>query len=178
MKRFLLLCFSVLSVITAFGCVGGPRAERLFFYRDEGVTATVDMECNGSSSSFRLDITKEGDVSVSFTAPAELCGFVISVLNDGTATVTVDGLTASAPNTLALIPNICSRLFSLSESDVVGIETKSDGGETLTLLDADGITVILNRDGIPVGAEGVCEGVIFRAVITDFSILSETNELN
>lgn len=174
MKRFLLLCFSVLSVITAFGCAGRPRAEKLFFYRDKSITVTVDMECNGSASSFRLEKGETGNVKICFTAPAELCGFELSVLSDGTASVTVDGLTAPAPAPLTLIPNICSEIFSLSESDAVGIESERAEGEMLTRVRTDGMTVTVNRDGIPVGAEGRYGGVSFQASLKDFSVLSNS----
>lgn len=170
MKRVLLLCFSVLSVITAFGCAGRPRAEKLFFYRDKNVSATVDMECNGAASSFSLEKNESGDIKIRFTAPAELCGFELSLLSDGTATVTVDGLTAPAPEPLTLIPNICSGILSVSESDAIGIETERIENEIFTRINTDGISVTVSHDGTPVGADGSYGGIIFRASFKEFSV--------
>ena len=174
MKRFLLLCFSVLLLISAFGCAGRPRAEKLFFYRDKSISATVDMECNGSASSFDLEKSKTGDIKIRFTAPEELCGFELSVLSNGAATVTVDSLTAPAPEPLTLIPRICSEILSVSEADVIGIKTERIENEIFTRISTDGISVTVSRDGIPAVADGSYNGIIFRASFKQFSVLSDS----
>lgn len=176
-RRIISVILSVLLGFTACvgllgfpGCAPGAGVSELFFYRAEVVEAEMTLLCNGSVSAF-LYRGSSDSCRVEFTAPEELCGFVLETDADG-GRVVIDGLTATAPDALCVVPNIARRIFTLEPDDVTSIETvpHPDGGEeTVTAVIVDGIKVTLDKDGRPIRAEGVLFGVGFQAEITDFS---------
>ena len=177
-SAFLLVLLEFTACIgfsTSLGCAPRSRAEELFFYRLEEVTAEVTLTCNGSASAFVYRGSPDS-CRVTFTAPDELCGFAIESDSEG-GRITVDGLTAPAPDALCAAPNITRRIFTLSPDDVTSIETAphpDNEGEKVTVVTADGITVALDRNGLPIRAEGALFGIGFQAEITDFSVCSQS----
>ena len=164
------LVFSVL-VCSLIGC--SPSAgEELFFYREADLRAEIALNCNGTDSRFLYE--RIGSVgSVSFVFPEELDGFVIKLAPDGAAII-YDGLTAEAPDALALIPALTGEIFSISPDSVTSVETvESDGNseKKLTKIYASGVSVTVDGDGVPVSAEGVLFGVNFRASISEFAVI-------
>lgn len=172
--RVIAVFFSVLWGFTAsfcLSCAPSYQADGLFHYRDMQVTAKVRAECNGVSSEFRYSGTKDR-CRVEFTAPRELTGYAI-VLTENGGQITVDGLTAEAPAPLCTLPKIMRAAFTLSPESVSEIETaphQGNEGETVTRVTADGVTVTLDKNGIPISAEGVLFGVKFNAEITEFTV--------
>ena len=133
--------------------------------------AEIALEYNGVSSRFKYS-GNENEARVEFTAPEELNGFSISISEEG-GKVNIDGLTADAPDALCAVPKIMRTVFTLSPEDVTEITAaphpEKEGG-TVTRITADGITVTLNGDGLPILAEGTLFGASFTAKITDLTV--------
>ena len=168
--RIFAAIFSVLLVFTA-SCAPISTAEELFFYRTETVEAEIALEYNSVSSRFKYS-GNENEARVEFTAPEELNGFSISISEEG-GKVNIDGLTVDAPDALCAVPKIMRTVFTLSPEDVTEITAAphpEKEGETVTRITADGITVTLNGDGLPILAEGTLFGASFTAKITDLTV--------
>ena len=174
--RFFAALFSVLwfftvcnGIISSLGCVNKSQSEELFFYRTETVEAEITMECNGVRSRFTYCGNAE-ECRIDFLEPSELYGFSLEIA-EGRGQVSVDGLTAEAPEALCIIPNIMRKIFTLSPESVTAIETAphpENGVETVTKITADGITVTLNKNGLPIRAEGVLFDTPFTTEISAF----------
>ena len=172
-RRFATLFSAVAFLVCSFfGCSRGT-AEELFFYRKADIRADVSLICNGAESRFSYE--RIGDVSrAEFTYPQELEGFVLELTSEA-AFVSCDGLRAEAPDTLALIPRLAYEIFSLSPEAVTLVETVdnvSDPQTALTKISVSEVSVTVDGNGIPVGAEGVLFGVSFRADIAEFSVIT------
>lgn len=173
-RRIIAVFFSVLWGFTASFCTSCTpklQADELFHYRDRPVTARVNAECNGVTSEFRYDGTGI-DCRIEFTAPRELVGYSIE-LTENSGRITVDGMTAEAPDPLCTVPKIMRAVFTLSPESVSEIETAphpKTTEETVTRVTADGVTVTLDKNGLPISAEGVLFGVKFNAEITEFTV--------
>lgn len=152
--------------IALSGCDDINVREGIFDYEASEHTADISFVCNGYASRFEL-VYSEGERVVNFTYPEELSGLSICYGENG-AKVSFGTLSTEAPEALTTIPKILSEVFSLKEDMIVGIRSYTDGDETFTTVDTANITVTLDRDGIPVKAEGVAFGVSFSAEIDDF----------
>ncbi len=168
--RIFCVLFALLWVFTA-SCAPALTADELFFYRTETVEAEIALECNGVSSRFKY--SGNGSKSrVEFTAPEELNGFSILLTEEG-GQVSIDGLTAEAPDALCTVPKIMQTVFTLSPEAVAEITTAphpEKDGETVTMVTADGITVALDGSGLPILAEGTVFGVAFTAKIAKLTV--------
>lgn len=173
-SRIFVVVFSVLWVFTVcsgISCSPKTESEELFYYRTEEVTAKITLECNGTVSQF-LYSGKGGDCIVEFTAPEELLGYSVQLTESG-GRVSIDGLTAEAPDALCTVPKIMSAVFTLSPETVTEISTAphpENDGETVTEIIADGITVTLDSNGRPILADGSLFGVSFTAKIAELTV--------
>lgn len=155
-----------LSATALLGCDGTNVREGIFDYELSGHTADISFICNGYASQFEL-VYSGGERIVDFTYPEELRGLSICYGENG-ARVAFGELSVEAPEALTIIPRILTEVFSLREDMIVGIRSYTDGDESFTTVDTSNITVTLDRDGIPVKAEGVACGVSFSAAIESF----------
>ena len=174
-QRIFIAFFSVLWVFTA-SCAPLSAENELFFYRTETVEAEISLEYSGAFSRFRYS-GNGSEAHVEFTAPEELTGFSISVTEDG-GEISIDGLTAEAPDALCTIPKVIQTIFTLSPEDVSEITTAphpEKEGETVTRVTAKGITVTLNDEGLPILAEGTVFGVKFTAKIAELAVNPREN---
>ena len=159
------------GIFSATGCVGTPQADELFFYRSKAVEAELTLNCNGTVSVFKY--TGKGNACrVEFLSPEELIGFSVELTEEG-GRVTVDGLSAPAPDALCTVPNIMVAILTLSPENVTSIETSphpEKADESVTKVTAGDITVTLNGEGLPIYADGVCHGIQFTAKIADLTV--------
>lgn len=162
----LLMLAASLSVTALFGCDGTNVREGIFDYQLSEHTADISFICNGYASRLEL-VYSGGERVVDFTYPEELSGLSVCYGENG-ARVAFGELSVEAPEALTTIPRILAEVFSLREDMIVGIQSYTDGDESFTTVDTSNITVTLDRDGIPVKAEGVACGVSFSATIENF----------
>lgn len=162
-KGFSLTCVLAVILQLLCGCSGGHRGEELFFYKNKPLTASVSLECNGESSSFEYKRENNAE-SLVFTAPSQLEGFSLSS-SEGDTVISIDGLSAEAPEALTLPLKIASELFSLSSDGMTGVESVENPSGTRIFF--QGFSVTVDQSGIPVFSEGVLFGVSYRAEITE-----------
>ena len=168
--RIFCILFALLWGFTA-SCSPLKTDNDLFYYRNETVRAEILLNCNGISSRF-LYRGNASDCTVEFTAPEELNGFAIQLTENG-GTVSIDGLSTDAPDTLCTVPKIIRTVFTLSPDGVTEIKTAphpEKDGETVTAVTVEGITVMLDSSGDPILAVGILFGIPFTAQITDLQI--------
>lgn len=170
----LMLGFTVYNgALCAVSCAPITDVGELFYYRTGSVSADVALEYNGVSARFHY-AGNASECAVEFCAPTELVGFTIEVTENG-GRVSVDGLTAEAPDALCAVPGIMQAVFTLSPDEVTAIETAphpDNADETVTKVTSDGITVALDADGTPLLAEGALFGMPFSAKITNFTAVT------
>ena len=155
-------------------CTQNTSVEELFFFRNEDISATVLIKCNGQDSSFSYRRT-EGRSELKCLSPEELTELLFEREN-GETTVSIGDLSIPSPEPLALIPTICDTLFSLSPENICSVETEDSSNGELTTVALDGLTVALDSNGIPLYANGVINGVIFSAEIRDFAVIPANNQ--
>lgn len=163
-------------VFPFFGCSRTSDNE-LFFYRDADIRAEIALTCNGSDSVFLYERVG-GRGLVTFTAPEELAGFSLELTSEG-ASVIYGDLRADAPEGMSLIPRLIGEIFALSPQQISRVETVENEQapqEPLTKIVASGISVTVDRGGIPVSAEGVLLGVSFQANVTDFEVILDNSQ--
>lgn len=158
-----ILCVVICASVLFSGCDTGARRSGIFDYASGSLSGEILLSCNGFESSFDFE-RKDGKLEICFEYPDELSGFRICS-QDGKLTVNYGELSVDAPAALSVIPNIVSEMFSLSEDMITDIGTRSENGETLTVVSARDITVTFTADGVPVRMEGVADGRSFKAEI-------------
>ena len=144
MKR--IVCFLLLCAMLALGGCGAPRGDFFDVFRG-GYTAEVTGTLYGMPFSAKIEMAPRGEegtppATVTFYAPSEIGGTVLTRAANGTVTLSSAGLTVGD------MGGVGAALFSLFPTGGAVRETTVDeSGHTLVL--CEGVELAFLPDGTP-----------------------------
>lgn len=162
---------AVLSVILAtasvisVGCGGRTARDNPFSVFSDGFSAVLSVEINGNASKCRYEKSSEQSV-LTFILPSELCG-VSFTLSGSSVTLKSGEAEITANERIALLPRLISSAFSENSDGITEIKAERADGEVITVVKTASAVYRFDRDGAPLGAEGVLHGAAFKITVRE-----------
>ena len=161
MKKLFCIIFCLLLFVSCSHADGEP-----FTVFDTPFKAKIFSNCEGSTCEFLYDSREN---TITFLAPDELVGFVISEGKDG-AVISYEEISVPVSEYAARLLNICIYVFSAESDDATEIYAKDSANETLTVVHTDNCEYAFLGNGTPHSVTGEYEGINFEFILISFEV--------
>ncbi len=172
-RRLAVLSVILTAAVISVGCGGRTARNNPFSVFSDGFDAVLSVEINGNASKCRYEKGSEQSV-LTFILPSELCG-VSFTLSGSSVTLKSGETEISANERIAFLPRLISSVFSEKSDGITEIKAENTDGKVITAVKTASAVYRFDRDGAPLGAEGVLHGATFKITVNELCTVGGTS---